>query len=344
VKDQPLRLLQIGAGSMGSRRLRDLSTRRDVMLALFDERQDRRAEAAAKTPNLTVFQDLGSALHWKPDALSISTPPQHHDEYVRLALDRGLHHFCEANIWTVDAVEVEEISQKKRLISAPSCSVHFLPIVQELSRIVREELGKVYAYQFTLNTYMPDWHPSEGLEYYARNRNTSAGREMVPFELLWLNEVFGVASQVSGMVIQRGALPGISEDTWALQMGLASGACGHLLVMMACPSVLRQGWCFGERGQVFFDLLSGEIRRDYRQGLADTRALGAMKDVLESAYRLEIFAFIDAILGEGEWPQSYRSTAVATATLAAAEASAVSNQRGAVAAHAQPQWYENTIR
>jgi predicted dehydrogenase len=341
---QPLRVLQIGAGSMGQRRLRDLSPRKDVVLALLDERKDRRAGAAAKHPTLAVFQDLDSALAWEPDALSISTPPQHHEEYVRLALERGLHHFCEANIWTMDPVEVEEISRKKDLISAPSCSLHFLPAVQEVSRIVREELGKVHAYQMALNTYMPDWHPAEGREYYARNRNTAAGREMVPFELLWLNEVFGVADEVSGMLTHGGTLPGIPEDTWSLQMRLAGGGCGHLMVLMACPAVLRQGWCFGESGQVFFDLLSGEIRRDYRQGNADTRGFGAMKDVLESIYRQEISAFIDAIRDTAKWPQSYHSTAVATATLAAAEASAVSGQHVVVAGHAQPKWYETAGR
>ena len=37
-----VRVLQIGAGSMGMRRLRDFTARGDVELALFDIRQDRR--------------------------------------------------------------------------------------------------------------------------------------------------------------------------------------------------------------------------------------------------------------------------------------------------------------
>jgi predicted dehydrogenase len=332
----PLRVLQIGAGSMGQRRLRDLKDRDDIELALFELRADRRQRASSVNSKLVTFANLDEALGWKPNALSISTPPQSHDEYVHLALERGVHHFCEANIWTMNPEPVQQASQRKSVVSAPSSSLYFLPAVQELARIVREELGGLHGYQMALNTYMPDWHPSEGIEYYARNRNTSAGREMVPFELLWLDHVFGLPQEVSGLVTRGGTLPGIVEDTWSLQMRLEGGGSGQLMVLMGCPGALRQGWCFGEAGQVFFDLFSGEIRREYRKGPNDSRNFGVMKDVLEGSYHREINTFIDAILGRGCWPQSYHASAWATATLAAAESSSELNARVAVNVTVQP--------
>ena len=48
MKPSRLKILQIGAGSMGNRRLRDLHQREDVALALYDEREDRRAAARAR--------------------------------------------------------------------------------------------------------------------------------------------------------------------------------------------------------------------------------------------------------------------------------------------------------
>lgn len=336
MKDRPLRVLQIGAGSMGMRRLRDLAGREDVALALFDSRADRRQIAQGKHPRVETFAALDPALAWKPEALCISTPPHRHEEYVRLALELGLHHFSEANIWTTAPAEVEAISKQKRLVSAPSCSLHFLPIVKEIARVVRDELGSLHGYQMALNTYMPDWHPGEGAEYYARNRNTAAGREMVPFELLWLNEVFGPPASVCGSVTRGGVLPGVVEDTWSLQMELSQGGSGQLIVLMGCPGALRQGWCFGDSGQVFFDLFSGDVRRDFRGKTTDTRNLGAMKDVLEATYRAEITAFVDAVQGKSPWPGSYQQSAWATATLAAAEASSASGVRQVVDLSIQP--------
>jgi predicted dehydrogenase len=321
-----LKVLQIGSGSMGTRRLRDLGSRKDVELALYEPQDARRARAGSRF-GIRTFADLDAALAWGPAALSISTPPDRHEPYVRLALERGLHHFCEADIWTPPLAPLEAAVRDKRLVAAASCSLHFLPVVRELKRIVAEELGALHGYQMCLNTYMPDWHPGEGSEYYARRRDTAAGREMVPFELLWLNEVFGRPVEACGTIMRAGSLPGVAEDTWCVQVRLDNGAAGQLMVLMGCPGALRQGWCFGDAGQLRFDLFSGDVWRTYRaKRVDDARNFGAMSDVLEAAYREEIGAFVDAVLTGRPWPQPYGVAAFATAALAAAERSARSGR------------------
>jgi predicted dehydrogenase len=332
-----LKVLQIAAGSMGTRRLRDLSARADVELALFEPAAPRRERAAANF-GVTTFAELEPALAWGAQALSISTPPHRHEPFVKLALDRGLHHFCEADIWTPPLEPIERAIREKRLVAAPSCSLHFLPVVRQLKRVVREELGRLHAYQMVLNTYQPDWHPGEGPDYYARQRNTAAGREMVPFELLWLDEVFGAAVEAAGTVTRAGSLQGGPEDTWSVQMKLESGAAGQLMVLMGCPGALRHGWCFGEAGQVQFDLFSGDIWRTFRAGdVDDGQNYGQMKQVLEQAYAEEIGAFVEAVTKGAVWPQSYRQASAATATLAAAERSARTGRREDVILDLQPE-------
>src|SRR6185295_11108100 len=97
-----MRILQIGAGSMGTRRLRDLHALPGVTIALLDAREDRRQRARDRF-GLEVFSRLEDGLAWKPEALVISTPPGTKDAYVQTALDRGLHHFIEADIWVRNA-------------------------------------------------------------------------------------------------------------------------------------------------------------------------------------------------------------------------------------------------
>jgi predicted dehydrogenase len=321
---------------MGTRRLRDLSARNDVELAVYDSRPDR-LDAAKLRFNIPSFNDFEEAMAWKPQALCISTPPDQHDKYIELALRMGLHHFCEANIWTMSPEKIEQAQKGQSIICAPSNSLYFLPTVKELRRIVREELGSLHSYQLALNTYCHDWHPGEGPEFYARKRNTSAGREMVPFEMLYLLKVFGKPVEVDGRVSRLSGISAGFEDTWSIQIKLESGAIGQFTVMHGCPGAFRRGCCFGDHGQVAFDLFAGVIERSFRGRVDDVRNFGAMKDVLESAYAEEINTFVDAILGRARWPQSYGESAIATATLAAAEASALKRCPVKVDAAIQPQ-------
>ena len=321
-----MKVLQLGSGSMGTRRMRDLHQRKDLSLGLFDEREDRRQRAQERF-GVKVFSTLEDALAWGPQALVVSTPPGTKGGYVRLALERGLHHFIEADIWTYGAAENERISREKKLVSAPSASLRFLPVVKALGTSVREQLGTLLSYQFFMATYMPGWHTGEGTEYYARHRNTAPAREMIPFELSWLNPIYGPAVEVAGRYEKYGALPGDTEDTWSLSMRLKDGGTGQLAITMSCPVDYRRGCCFGTTGAISWDIYSGDVTV---QTAADktprTQNFGAIGDVLEAMYREEISTFVDAALGRTTWPQNYELSQQSTATLAAAEASFLTGQ------------------
>ena len=330
-----MKILVVGSGSMGTRRLRALSKRADLSLAVLDKRSDRK-ERAEKSFSIPGFEDIQAALSWRPDAIVISTPPDQHDEYVKLALNNKLHHFCEENIWTYDFQKVEEISRKSHLLSVVSCSFHFLPLIRELKKIVKDELGDLHTYQMLLSTYMPGWHPEEGNEFYARQRHTAAAREMVPFELVYLNDVFTPPERVAGSLGRRGKLDNASEDIWALQMELANGAYGQLTVLQGSRSTVRKGYCLGTNGSIEFDITSGKIITDINQFPDKTLNCGSIKEVIETTYDEEINTFIETVQRKTEWPHSYRNSSVATATLAAAEKSAVTGRWEKVAPAFQP--------
>ena len=308
---------------MGTRRMRDLHQRKDVTLAMYDEREDRRQRAVERF-GLTVCSRLEDALAWGPDTLVISTPPGTKGGYIKLAFERGLHHFIEADIWTYGAAGIERASRQKNLVSAPSASLLHLPVVKALAAAVRDHLGSILSYQLFMATYMPGWHAGEGAEYYARHRDTAPSREMIPFELNWLNPIFGPASEVAGRFEKYGGLPGDTEDTWSLSMRLRTGGIGQLAITMSCPVDYRRGCCFGTGGMATWDIYSGDLAV---QTAADKtprlQNLGAIGAVIEPMYFEEINAFIDAAQGKKTWPQSYALSQRSTATLAAAEQSFV---------------------
>lgn len=325
-----MRVLQIGAGSMGTRRMRDLSALgrgTDAFdIRLLDNRADRRASAAERF-GIAGVADLDAAWAFNPDAVVVSTPPHLHVEYVTAALERGLHVFCEADIWPFDVGVVRRAqAQHAGLVAAPSATLRFQPVVREVARIVRDEMGTVHAFGYVLSVDAPSWHPGEGPEYYARHRATAPAREMTAFELIALQQIVGPARAVSGLVTRRGALDAETEDTFALQYLTESGAAGQLTVVMAAPEVARRGWVAADAGVLHFDLLSGTIERRRPDGTLDSRFVCDWSATLEDVYLDEISTFVAAIEGRALWPYSYAESALVCATLAAAETSALTGR------------------
>ena len=312
-----LKILQVGCGSMGSRRLRDLSRRPGVDVRAFDAREDRR-NAAQSRFGVRTFDALASALAWGPDALIISTPPGTKGPFVDLALERRIPHFVEADIWSYGVAA--RVARTPGLVCAPSLTFSFLPVFKALIEIVPPAIGPLLGYQFCLAGDMAGWHPTEGLEYYGRHRDTAPAREMVPFELAWLGRAFGHATQVAGGFNRFSRREGTFEDTWSLLMQLEPGGTGQLTVTMGCPHDYRRGCAFGAKGSATWDINRGEILVHGSPGA--THQFGALGQAIEPAYAAEIGAFVDAVQGGAPWPHSYADYQRALATLAAAEAGA----------------------
>ncbi len=325
-----MRILQIGAGSMGTRRLRDLHQRQDVELTLLDQRPDRLAAAASRF-GVAVTASLEEAMSTEPEALIISTPPDQHADYIRLALETGVHFFCEADIWTYDHQAIADSSRRNGKVAAPSCTLRFHPFVQELRSVVADQLGSLHCYGYLLSVDAPGWHPGEGAEYYARHEATAPAREMVPFELIALHDIFGPAVAVAGRVTRRGLLDVPGPDSFSLQMQLQGGATGQLSVIMASPRTARQGWAAGDSGVLRFDLLAGTLQVNEQ-----TRQVCDWREQYEPMYAREMSAFLSAVRGEAPWPYDYASAADVCATLAAAERSMLSGRVEAVDPSRQP--------
>ena len=321
-----MRVLQIGGGSMGTRRMRDLHNlphgTDPITIQLLDAREDRRA-AALQRIDVTGVATLDEALAFEPDVFVVSTPPHLHQTFVATALELGKHVFCEADIWPFDPTAVERAeADHPGLIAAPSATLRFQPVIREVARIVAEELGTLHAFGYLLSVDAPGWHPGEGSEYYARHRTTAPAREMTAFELIALQDVFGPAATVSGLVQERGALGTDIEDTFSLQYRTDAGAAGQLTVLMASPQIARRGWAVGDNGLVYFDLLTGMVDRKLpEQNLDDSRKICDWGETIESMYLDEISTFISAIDGASPWPYSFAESALVCGTLAAAELS-----------------------
>ena len=87
-----LKFLIIGLGSMGKRRIRNLLFNGECQITGYDISPERREEAKIKY-GIETIADFKKISVKDIDAIIISTPPNKHGEYIRLALKNKKHFF-----------------------------------------------------------------------------------------------------------------------------------------------------------------------------------------------------------------------------------------------------------
>src|SRR4051794_10998447 len=107
-----MRILVVGLGSMGRRRLRCLTHIGGHELAGLEPSADRAATVGAEF-SMPTFGTFEEALDWKPQALVISTPPDLHLPFALDAARHGLHFFTEASVVPEDTSELEALADQQ---------------------------------------------------------------------------------------------------------------------------------------------------------------------------------------------------------------------------------------
>jgi len=241
---------------MGKRRLRNLRALGVTDLAGVDPRADRRAEAAAASP-LATFATAEDALRaFLPDAVVISTPPDRHMDYAFLAATKRLPCFIEASV--VDAERIRELHERTSAngpLVAPSCTMRYFPGPRKVKELVRSgAVGKVLSIVYHTGQYLRDWHPWERIEdFYVSRRATGGCREIVPFELTWLNDIFGQPEPLACLRGRLGDLGVDIDDLYHCWLRYPGPATASLTVeVLSRPAATRELRVLGAEGQIVY--------------------------------------------------------------------------------------------
>src|SRR4030042_2290051 len=303
-----MKFLVIGLGSMGKRRIRNLQHLGERGIIGFDLRDDRRKEVEEKY-NIKAFGDIDKAMAAKPDALVISTPPNHHIEYELMAVKNKKHFFCEAGIFTDKLDEVKKLAEKNKLVAAPSCTMRFNQSVKKIKELVEQKkIGKLVAVTYHMGQYLPDWHPWEGItDYYVGQKETAATREMVPFELEWLTWIMGGIKEMSCIKGKVSNLEADIEDVYQLIFRFENNAIGNMLIEVVSRSPLRILRIIGDEGTIVWDWLDDTIRlyEAETKKWTDFKEEKGFKEkgylAKEDMYIEEIRNFVNAIKGKEKY-------------------------------------------
>ncbi len=212
------KILVIGLGSMGKRRIRNLQALGQKNIAGFDLRQDRCSEVTEKygVKTFTLFED--AILYVNPNSLIISVPPDIHHLYMKYSVEHGIPAFIEASVVDYDLESIIEASRKKNVLLAPSSTLSFHPAIRKIKKIIDEKyLGKLSNILYHSGQYLLDWHSYENVkDFYVSKKETGGAREIVPFELTWITKIFGFPESVVGMYKKTIHIEGAEdiEDTY----------------------------------------------------------------------------------------------------------------------------------
>lgn len=314
-----MRFLVIGLGSMGKRRVRNLiALGHKDSVAGFDLREDRRDEA--KKYEIELYDSFDRAMEeFKPDAFLISTPPNLHMHYAYIAQENGIHSFIEASV--VDAQKILELSKilkDKKLVMAPSCTMRYYPMPVKIKELVLGGvIGKVLNYNYHTGQYLPDWHPWEKIEdFYVSNPDTGGCREIVPFELTWLNDIFGDGKPLACVRRKLTDMQANIDDIYHSILEYPNNVIGNLTVeVISRPKATREIRILGSEGEIAYSADSNELRyintkmSDWDRINFDTGTVESGYINPEEPYINEVKAYIDAIIDvKNAKPSSYPNT------------------------------------
>ena len=251
-----VRALVIGLGSMGKRRVRNLQALGITAIAGFDVREDRRAEAASKYGIATYPEFEAAVREHRPDALVISTSPDLHMHYAFAAAALKLPCFIEASVVEADRIlALHELVDATPVLMAPSCTMRFFPGPMKVKALIAEGvIGTPVNFNYQTGQRLEDWHPWERIQdYYVSKRATGAGREIVPFELTWLNDIFGEPEPLACAKAKLSDMDADIDDLYHCLLRYPGGMLGNMTVeVISRPQATRELRVLGNKGLIVF--------------------------------------------------------------------------------------------
>lgn len=307
--------LVIGLGSMGKRRVRNLIANGEKEIVGLDFREDRREEAAEKygidtVESIDKISDLSVF-----DSFIISVPPDQHLYYAKRAVDLKIGCFIEASVLD-DGMEALITTMKSTGNEkvCPSCTLRFHPAIKLMKKLISEGfIGKVSNFSYHSGQYLPDWHPWESIQdFYVSQKETGGCREIVPFELTWLNWVFGNPVDIKGYYEKTIELDAPIDDTYVFIVKYPQSVLGTVIVDVVSRSAVRHLTINGDQGQLVWDWNDQCVRhydaKDKRwivyndpSGKAE---VGYNASIVEEMYIEEIENYLNCLKGKEKFSNS----------------------------------------
>lgn len=305
-----MKVLVIGLGSMGKRRIRLLKSMEGVMVCGIDSNPDRRKEVN-ELFNVECFASLDEALVYQPfDSVVISTSPLAHASLVKECLNKGLHVFTELNLVSTGYDENIRLSKEKRLVLFMSSTQMYRKEVKSIINTVQDSPCHLN-YIYHIGQYLPDWHPWESYnKYFVGDARTNGCREIMAIELPWLITAFGKVNSFSLLKSKNTKLNIDYNDNYLILLEHEGGHKGCLAVDVVTRKATRYIDVYGENLHLYWNPSTDKlVKYDYVTKkdvvIANEESMhqdGYASFVNETPYLNELKAFFECINNPGTKP------------------------------------------
>ena len=256
-----MKILVIGLGSMGRRRIRNLQNLGYKNIIGYDKKKSRRDESKQKY-RLKTFEKIEDALDYNPKAMIISTPPDLHLKYANLAIKNNIDFFMELNHSSSHVKQIINKIKGKKIIAAPSCTMRYHPVVLELEKLLnKKKIGKILQIHHYNGQNLKSWHPWEDYKkFFVSKKETGGAKELVSFELNWLIYLFSKIKSVSANVEKISDLDVDIDDVYQIHARFKNGIVGNLIFDVIADPSFRETKLIGNKGVILCDFKKGIIQ------------------------------------------------------------------------------------
>lgn len=296
-----MKVLIVGLGSMGKRRLRLLKNiLPDADYAGVDSQESRRQESG-----ITAYASLDEALTaYMPDAVIVCTSPLSHNAIIRTCLNAGAHVFTEINLVSDGYEDNIKLADKTGKILFMSSTFLYRDETKYICDVAKKQTKPV-SYRYHVGQYLPDWHPWESYtDYFIGDARTNGCRELMAIEFPWLIEAFGKITDVQVTKRKLTTLQTNYNDCVQLLLTHENGNIGSVCIDVVSRKAVRLFELIGEDVYLTWSgtpdsLTEYDTEKKCSVDIDLTESVehqdGYAAFVVENAYTNELQAFINAI-------------------------------------------------
>ncbi len=299
-----MKIIVIGLGSMGKRRIRLISEHKDVELFGIDSQEARCAEVKEKF-GITCYNSIDEACKAQNiEAAIISTSPLSHASIIKECLEHDLHVFTEINLVQDGYNENIALAKSKDKVLFLSSTFLYRKETQTIIEKVHEAKCPLN-YIYHVGQYLPDWHPWESYNnYFIGNPKTNGCREIMAIDLPWVVTAFGAIRDVKVMKSKNTELNISYNDNYLIMLEHESGAKGVFAVDVVARKPYRHIDVYGEQLQLSWNGTADSLnefdiekKKDINITFDDAseHVEGYAAFITENPYREELNAYLKQI-------------------------------------------------
>lgn len=249
-----MRVIVIGLGSMGRRRIRLLKNNiPSIEIAGMDLNSERR-KLVENEFKIITYQSLEEAIEkFNPIASIISTSPLSHAKIILKCLDNNLHVFTEINLVDFGYDEIIKKAKNKNKELFLSSTMIYRKEIEFIEKEVSKSKKK-FNYRYHVGQYLPDWHPWENYkEFFVGQKETNGCRELMGIELPWIIKTFGKIKYLNTQKFKITSLDLDYPDIINIMLEHENGNSGVLTFDIVSRKAIRSLEIISEDNHIFWE-------------------------------------------------------------------------------------------